>query len=511
MASIPASDIVNINANVLSAGGSQLAMNGVFLTSSSLMTTNQLLSFASANDVAEFFTFASDEYLMAVKYFNGYSIAQSKPGQLYFYKVGDVATSAHLDSGLVDYTVGTMNGFLAEQLTLTVDGVTSTSSVIDLSTATTFAEAATLIHDAFSYGSPNFTVEYNSTSNRFIFTSLSTGTGSTITFEGGTAPSLGAELKILSSSTGSSITQGTAGTFLAADVPATMDALTDQTTNWATFATVFNPTLSVNEALADWVSAKNAEYSYILWDDLSSASNTAATGTIWNYVKDNALDNVFLIGKQPSLSLSLNLHAAFVSGAVASVDFNQTNNRPTFAFKSQAGLTIGVNNQTVSHHLIDNGYNFYGVWATRNDDFRFLYPGQVSGVFQWMDALVNAIYMKAKMQQTLMTLLTSVSSIPYNQQGYQGLIATSLIGDINDFINYGAIRIGVQPTAEQIAITQFQAGVDISQALFNKGYYLQVKDPGGAARQARTSPIINFWYMDGGAIQKINLTATLIQ
>jgi hypothetical protein len=128
-----------------------------------------------------------------------------------------------------------------------------------------------------------------------------------------------------------------------------------------------------------------------------------------------------------------------------------------------------------------------------------------------MDSLINAIYMKRRMQITLATLLVSVPSIPYNQQGFQGLIAQSLQDDINSFLNYGAIRTGVRPTSTQTAAITFSAGLDISEALFVKGYFLQVEDPGGAARANRTSPVMNFWYMDGGSVHEINLTSTMVQ
>jgi hypothetical protein len=52
------------------------------------------------------------------------------------------------------------------------------------------------------------------------------------------------------------------------------------------------------------------------------------------------------------------------------------------------------------------------------------------------------------------------------------------------------------------------AGLNISNALNQRGWYLQVLDPGVVVRQARGSPVCTFWYMDGQAVQQITLNST---
>lgn len=510
MPTIPLMDIVDINANVLSAGGAQIDMNSVFITKNELMTNRQLLSFSNTDDVGDFFGFDSAEYDMAVVYFNGYSIAQSRPGLLYFYKIAIESTSAVLTGSELTLTLTELQALTSAPLVITVDGTETTSGVVDFSSATSFSDAAQIMQDAFDYGLGNFFVTWNAATSNFIVTSSTTGTGSTITFVSSSSNPMANSIGLASTSTGAFLTQGADG-ITANDVPANMQALIDLTRNFATFTYVEEPAQDIQEAFADWVNGFNATFTSLLWTDSTSSSDPDATTAIWNYVKDNDLQNVFLIGKQNDVSPDLKKHAAFAAGIAASIDFNQTNNRPTFKFKNQSGLTPGVNNQTVKDHLEANGFNFYGIWGENSQDFRFLAPGQVSGPFRWMDSLINAIYMKRRMQFTLATLLVSVPSIPYNQQGYQGLIAPSLQDDINSFLNYGAIRTGVRPTSTQTAAITFAAGLDISEALFVKGYFLQVKDPGGAARANRTSPIINFWYMDGGSVHEINLTSTMVQ
>ena len=100
--------------------------------------------------------------------------------------------------------------------------------------------------------------------------------------------------------------------------------------------------------------------------------------------------------------------------------------------------------------------------------------------------------------------------MPYNAAGNE-LIKAACLDPINQALNFGAIRAGVTLSALQIAQINSAAGVKASDTLQLQGWYLQVKDASPQVRQARQSPPINFWYMDGESVQKIELTSTLVQ
>jgi len=88
------------------------------------------------------------------------------------------------------------------------------------------------------------------------------------------------------------------------------------------------------------------------------------------------------------------------------------------------------------------------------------------------------------------------------------LLRTALLdGPIAAALNFGAIRTGVVLSATQIAYVNQQAGQAVDQIISQQGYYLQILDPGAEARQARTSPIVNLWYTDGGSIQQITVSS----
>lgn len=346
-------------------------------------------------------------------------------------------------------------------------------------------------------------VTYDSISGGFVITSSTTGATSTITIGSGTAA---AGLK-LTTATGAVLSQGSA-----VGVPGTfMDAVAAITQNWATFFNLADPdngsgnTLKL--AFAAWTGGKNNRYAYIAWDnDPAPAASNAAPTSLGAKVAVAGYSGTHIIG-QDANGIATASHAAFVSGAIASINFAELDGRADLAFRTQAGLLATCTDQTAMNNLIANGYNFYGASATANQGFVFLYPGSVSGAFLWLDSYINQIQLNAALQLALMVLLTQQKSVPYTPAGF-GLIEAACADPINAALNFGTIRPGVVLSALQIAAVNAAAGVTIANTLQQRGWYLQVAAPGPAVRIARGSPIGKFWYTDGQSVQNINLTST---
>ncbi len=189
---------------------------------------------------------------------------------------------------------------------------------------------------------------------------------------------------------------------------------------------------------------------------------------------------------------------------VASVDFSRTNGRITAAFKAQAGLAATVTDEQVSAILIANGYSFYGSYGTVPNNF--CYDGHVSGRWKWLDTFINQVYINSSFRAALLNLFLSTPSIPYNQSGY-ALVRAAMQNTINSALNFGSIRAGIVLTELQKAQVNQAAGLDVGLIVQTQGYYLQVLDPGATVRQNRGTPVINFWYTDGGAVQKITVSS----
>ena len=487
---IPASKIVNVLPGVIGTGGNPLALNAVLLTADTDVPIGTVLPFSSTDEVKDFFGPSSDEGRLAGEYFAGFDNSSAKPGKIYFaqYNAADVA--AYLRGGSLEGMTLTQLQGLSGSVIVSIDGTPHTGSSIDLSTATSFSDAATIIGTALSAA-----VTYNSQLQAFVITSGSTGPTSSVAFATGTIADdlkLQAAQGAVQSPGADMATPGTA-----------MDAVKAVTMNWATFMTVFEPSLDDRLAFAVWTNGQNERFLYIECDLDSNAiiaNNVQSFGAI---AKANAYSACCAIYGPVD-------KAAFVCGAIASIDFQATQGRTSLAFKSQAGLTFDVGDENIGDILIENGYNFYGEYATANQDFVYFYPGQVSGEWKWLDSYINQIYLNSQFQLSLMQLLTTARNVPYNPFG-QAMILQAMQGPINEALNFGTIQPNVKLSPAQVAEVNQQAGTDVATVLSTRGWYAQVKDADPNTRSQRKSPPCNFWYTDGQTVQQITLSSINVQ
>lgn len=566
MVSIPASSIVSVTPNVVSADGTGLNLGGLVLTNSTRVPTGTVATFTNAPGVSTFFGPSSAEAAFALRYFAGYDGSAIKPAQLNFFQYNSVAVSGYLQGGQVSSLTLAQLQAIAGPITLQINSAPVTSGALNLSGAASFSAAAALIQAAIATNDAAFTgsiagntltvtavgagalavgqvIAGGTTAAGTTIAALGTGTGGTGTYttSGGaqtvasTAMTGGATTVVYDAIAGafiisagtpttgtvSAAVAGTAATALkltaaagaitsapaAAATPAgAMVGVVAGTQNFASFTTLFKPVISDMVAFATWTSGQKGRYVYVMPDNDPNATVQGNQSNAAYQIIAASLGSVLPI-YNPVLDNSL---SAFVMGAIASVDFSATNGRTGLAFRQQAGLSPTVTSQTVADTLTANGYNFYGAYATAAQAFQFFYPGSVTGSFLWADSLINEIWMTNAFQLSLMSLLVQVPSIPYNVQGY-ALIDQALAGPISEALRFGAIRAGVALTPLQAAQINNAAGLVISDTLTARGWYLQVNPASGAQRAARASPPINFWYTDGQSVQKIALNSIEIQ
>ena len=349
-----------------------------------------------------------------------------------------------------------------------------------------------------------FTVTFDSVSGSFLFTSGVLGTSSTATYATGTL----ASSLLLTSATGAILSQGSYFT----SPSAFMNTLTLNNQNWASFLLDFDADFGSGNtqklAFCNWVNSTNDRYAFMCWDnDITPTESTSATNSLGYLIGPlgNNYSGTCLIYDPSNTYL-----AWFAAGYGASLDFGATNGRTTAAFRTQSGIPATVTNQTIAENLIANGYNFYGVWATANQDFVFFYPGSISGPFQWLDSYMNQIWLNSELQLAEMELLTNIPSIPYTPAGY-ALIEAAALDPINAGLNFGAFRAGVTLSQAQIAEVNNAAGANIAPVLSSQGWYFQVQNATAQVREARASPPVFFWYTDGQSVQSLVINSILVQ
>ena len=500
MSTIPFSEVVSVVPSVLSAGGIAVDLNGLFLTQNAYAPNNSILEFSNATGVKSYFGSTSTEATLASIYFNGYSIGTQLPGTLFFSRYAETANAGWLRGGsLAALTLTELQALAAGTLALTVAGTLKTSGSINLSGATSFSNAAVIIQTAFT--SPNFTVSFDSIHSAFIFTTNATGVSQTITFAGtdDLSTSLG-----LTQATGATVSNGAD-----ASVPAVfMDNIINQNQNWATFMTVYESVIGEKEAFAAWSNSVAPRYLYVAQDsdiNILTANNTITFG--------NYLQTLEMIGTCPVYSNSGDSTlAAFVCAYAASLNFTQLNGRSTLCFKMQSDLTPSVSNATDYKAVLSNGYNAYAAFGSNNpaNNEKWFTPGSVSGEWLWADTYLNQIWLNANLQLAMVNLLLSVGAIPYNSAG-NGLINAAALDPINAAVNFGAIRAGINVSADQAAQIQRTLGFNAAPTIAAQGFYLQILPATVQTRAARQSPPIVLYYQDGEAIQSITLASIAIQ
>jgi len=407
-------------------------------------------------------------------------------------------------------TTAVASGTLAVGQTLSGGTTTAGTLITGLGTGTGLTgtyyvtPSQTVVSTAITASSTPLTVTFDSVSGAFIVQSAVLGAASTVAFATGT---LSASL-LMTSVTGAALSQGAE----AATPSAFMTSISGLTQNWATFLFAFDPDFGTGNtqklAFAAWASGQNSRYAFLCSDtDISPTQSTSATNSLGYLIGPNGNNyaGTCLIYDPNNSYL-----AWLAAGYAASLDFGATNGRTTAAFRSQPGIQASVTNQTAEANLVANGYNLYGAFATANQSFLWFYPGSVSGPFQWLDSYVNQIWLNSQLQLALMELLQNIPSIPYNAAGY-AMIEAACLDPINAGLNFGAFRTGVPLSDAQIIEVNNAAGANVAPILTVQGWYFQVQPATPQVREARQTPPIFFFYVDGQSVQQITINSIDVQ
>lgn len=490
---IPADYIVSVTPRVMYGGSGQLVISGLLLTDNALCPFPQLLAFPSADTVGSYFGLDSDEYKLAINYFLGYDNSYRKPEVLYFAKRCSSAFGASLIGAKVTAKLADFKAVTNGSLTMSLNDSTVALTSIDLSSATSLSDVATAVQTKLASAVSNSTVVYSSVTKGFVVTNGTTGDTSTIDYATASASGTDiAEMMGLLASQGGIVSHGS-GVLTPSQV---MTSVIEQSKNWVSFTCVDAMSSDEILAYAEWTNSQGVSFLFSSWVSTSAASAKSVK---------SAIDEAMYSGT--SVVYGTAEYAVFIMSEAASIDWNRRQGVINFAFKSQSGLAAIVTDGLEASDLETAGVNYYGRWATRNPEFVFMYNGAVSGDYRWLDAWVNAIWLRATVQISCMDGLKVAGRVPYNELGYTQ-IAAWLQDPINSAITNGVIDAGIVLNEKQKAELYIEAGEDITEQLFTEGYYFKIEDPGAVVRAERGTPIINIWYTYGGSVNKLNIPLT---
>lgn len=501
--SIPASQIVTVNPRLLKPGGTDLEFNGLLLSKSASIPSSQfVLPFPDPDSVGDYFGLESDEYKAAVVYFNGYNNSFKKPRAIYVALRNDADRAAFIRGGafgaLVSDTLASLKTITAGSLTLTLGADTETLTGLDFSAATSLSDIATVIQTAIQAESGTAwtaaTVAYSSLFDAFTITTGTDGVDVGVTYASGDV----ADALNLTEDTGAVLSPG----LDAMTETENMEAVLDLTENWVCFTTVWNATKDEVLAYGQWASGKGVAYLFVFHDDSPLNLQANNTATISAAVKAANL------GATAGVYGGLE-YAAMVLGTAASIDWDRRQGVITFAFKSQDGVPANVVKGVDATNLKAQGLNFMGDYATRNDNFVFMYPGNMFGSWDWIDTYLNACWLNNALQVAIMAGFQQTPRVPYNDEGYT-LIRSWCLDPIKRGLYSGIIDTGITLSESQKAELFREAGRDISGELNTDGYVLQINDPAPAVRQKRESPEASLWYTYGGSVHRLDLASTAV-
>ena len=144
-ATIPASYLVGSNPSVLSAGGTQLSLNSVFITNDPSIPIGTVQPFANYAAVSSWFGPTAPETVLAGIYFNGFNGCQQLPTLLYFAQFNTGNVAAYVRGASVAALSLSQIQAMSGTISIVVNGLPINTSTINLAAATSFSNAASII------------------------------------------------------------------------------------------------------------------------------------------------------------------------------------------------------------------------------------------------------------------------------------------------------------------------------------------------------------------------------
>jgi hypothetical protein len=572
---ISSTQFVDATGSVVSAGGSNLALNGFLNTTNTRVPIGSVYSFPNLASVGSFFGTTSLVYQLAGVYFAGFTISNIKPAALLIQQYPWTSpVSAYVRGANVSGLALTTVHMLAGYFSVTVDGVTYSAANVNLSTATSLSNAAQIMNTALaipgaavatitgSIATTTLTVTAGGggllgpgqlltgasiVAGTYIVQQLSGTTGSTGTYQVNisqtvasesiavTSPavtydSLSGGFVITSASTGSgsSITYPVANGVNAVTLLATLGLTQTTGAVISQGSAIYAPASAMYGAIAVTTNFTTfmTDFEPVLADKVSfaqwaSQQNNTYIYSMWDTNAVNATTVPATGTAWQAIQAALYSGtipnysdinlAAAVMGAIASLNPNQLNGIATLFLKQFSGVTPSVTTSQASENLIANGFNFYGLISQQGIANSV---GYANGTISGPYAFIDAFVGQVILNNGIAVALLQLLQA-MKTVPYNSIGYTEVMEacqvPITQALNFGAISAGVTLSTQQASEVNNAAGVAIDSVLSTRGWYLQVVPATAAIRGARTSPQITLWYMYAGSVQQLNLSSILVQ
>lgn len=575
MTSIPASEIVNVTPNVLSAGGTALALSGLFLDTNTRIPIGSVQSFGSAAAVATYFGAGSAEATLAGVYFLGFDNSNVKPGAMLFAQYNQNAVAAYIRGGNISQMLIATLQAITGTLSVTVDGTARAAAALNLGAAASFSAAATIIQTALN-GAPATIASFTASITTTVLTVTAVASGTLAVGQLLVGAGITANTRIISLGTGTGLT----GTY---NVSISQTVVSEAMTTQGVPVVVTYDATSGGFVITSAITGVPSTVAFATGTTAAALLLTSATGAVLSQGAAAAVPAAFMTGitqiNQNWGSFTTTFDPDNGAGNTVKLAFatwtNLQNNRYVYvAWDNDASPTTVVPATTSLGYLITQAvYSGTIVIYTPNTDGKVaaFEVGAIASVdFTQVNGRATMAFRSQTGLAAEVTNQAAADNLILNGYNYYGAFATaanqfvfffdghvsgpflwtdSYINQIwmnNNFqlalmilltqaksipynavgrawieaalndtiiaaVNFGAIRAGVTLSSLQVVQVNSAAQAIVAPILSTRGWYLEINDASPAVRAARGSPPCTFWYMDGQSVQKINLTSIEIQ
>jgi len=434
-------------------------------TTNELIPNNTIAVFYSADAVKTYFGANSDEYKFAKKYFDYIQNSSSASKEISFARYTTTATAAQLIATKQSATLDALKAVTAGSIHISINGVGTDLTSIDLSECADLAAVATALQTAiraYTAGETAFTaavVAYDSTKGIFKLTG---GIAGDCPIEAASAAASGTDLSAMlkwdaenKPIISSGVNARTLTQFLDND--------SQLSNNFGSFA-FFGITQQADIVeIARWNHNKNAQYMYSL------SVNATNYEAIQAAVKD--FDGC-------ALTYDIHNDMAYYMPMVlmATTDYDETDGVINYMFKKFPNDIPSVIDDATSDMLDNLRINYLGSTSQSNSTLSFYQPGFLQGSIPDMSVYANEIWLKDYVVTAGLQLLVNKKRVPANNNGKNMFI--SVLQDVaNKAINNGTIDQGKSLTASEVAyVTSIADGnVTAYKGVEQNGYWYNVE------------------------------------
>ncbi|TQI79996.1 uncharacterized protein DUF3383 [Serratia fonticola] len=422
-------------------------------TENTLVPSDGVLEFTSADDVASYFGRDAQEYLRAVKYFSYISPTIVQPSKLSFARdqhiaapsrvIGEPVRALSQASGVI---AGTINGVEFTTASVTIaEGSTMHAAAVSVEEALNAVNAVpALVSSKFSYEPVNA---------RFLMVAGDTQVA-TIKFKAG------AVTDALGLTNGTAI-PGVAEPLVEADSVSVADNISN---NYGSF--LFLRKLALDEVipLAEANAAKNVSYMLLVGCEASEAESFSA-----------ALLPISSVGLTLIAAPNTDFDEQIPGALMAATNYDSRNGVINYMYRQVPNITPKVTTTPMSDFYDNLRVNYYGRTQTAGQQIDFYQRGVLTGGATAptdMNVHANEQWLKDICAAALLSLQLSLGRIPANKSG-RGQILNTLQTPIDSALFNGVISVD-KPlnTQQKLYITQMTGDDNAWQQVQGIGYWV---------------------------------------